>query len=752
MCSASLKRGYILGRPVNYIDRSWGLTKRLSWRGFASELALYKCTGLLKDLQGDIAPTIIAVTIDGISCSLAMEPPHHSFWIEASPDMPIVLKERVIAAFQKLHDRGLLHGDAELRHMLIGGDARVTLIDFQESRTTRPLADLQLKEARRFDFEEIEKMNREYRRDNANFARHMRRKERWLNGNIGPPVSDDEEPEGEDRVVPPVDIKTWEAQWGRASNSIPHRFIVPGQEPEELDAAVNDFIATVTRLEVARLAREEAKEILQARQRGEPMDIDPAPRSTPNPRKRHRSSSPESSKSSTPVKRRRANSDATLLSALDEELCVLQIGIANPFDSLSRSFSELAPGTNLLPAASSSDSALQPPKVKDFAFPPAPPPLAENPYARTTSSKFEISSDADLLPACIKQDPPGDVKVHDFGNEPYDGPRGYYVPHPPTENRMGIERVLYIRTSNCRVATEAKLDYHWNDLHFTPPPNFKRLLPRGRHVSLGALKRARDAMEDPETHQKPEWKQKREKREESGELEFLQSVEHLDVKGGGVILSPDEVAARRAAARPATPVRRLRRAGPSGYTRLKSALREKPQVKPLPLEAIYWADEADLCISPKLGPPPMPVTKNEPRAILGAWVTDRITATEARADNVEDEPSTAAYVSPESLDGTPRRPSRPRHPSRRSGHRPRPPAQPAQPPRSDNPYGPDRAYAFRPDVPDLFPKPPGYDEAEEERKALARIRASQYRPRPWWLPGVGSSSGFFQHLFGWLRR
>ena len=53
--------------------------------------------------------------------------------MEASALMPAVLEDRVVEAFIKLHERGIVHGDIVLRHILIGADARVTLIDFQAS-------------------------------------------------------------------------------------------------------------------------------------------------------------------------------------------------------------------------------------------------------------------------------------------------------------------------------------------------------------------------------------------------------------------------------------------------------------------------------------------------------------------------------------------------------------------------------------------------------------------------------------------
>ena len=60
--------------------------------------------------------------------------PHPSFWMEASPDMPFVLKEEVVTAYSKLHSLGVIHGNPQLRNILICADGRVKLIDFGLAR------------------------------------------------------------------------------------------------------------------------------------------------------------------------------------------------------------------------------------------------------------------------------------------------------------------------------------------------------------------------------------------------------------------------------------------------------------------------------------------------------------------------------------------------------------------------------------------------------------------------------------------
>ncbi|KAF8898534.1 hypothetical protein BD779DRAFT_1385865, partial [Infundibulicybe gibba] len=73
--------------------------------------------------QGIIVPNVIGVYSTQDRVRLVTELPHQSFWIEASPDMPDVLKVRCIEAFQMLHAHGVCHGDVKLSNILIGGDA-----------------------------------------------------------------------------------------------------------------------------------------------------------------------------------------------------------------------------------------------------------------------------------------------------------------------------------------------------------------------------------------------------------------------------------------------------------------------------------------------------------------------------------------------------------------------------------------------------------------------------------------------------
>ena len=178
------------------------------------QLALYN---YLKPLQGDVLLWIIGVHALPGAISIAMESPHHSFWVEASTDMPTVLKQRCIEAFEKIYERGVLHGDAELRHMLIGGDGQVTIVDFQMSRALAPNSDAMLLRAEseelalemrrvkyKLDYAGARKIEDEKMRRNE--EREQRRAHRIGSSAIQAHYEDALE---EDIVDPPVNTRDW---------------------------------------------------------------------------------------------------------------------------------------------------------------------------------------------------------------------------------------------------------------------------------------------------------------------------------------------------------------------------------------------------------------------------------------------------------------------------------------------------------------------------------------------------------------
>ncbi|KAH9946676.1 hypothetical protein B0H21DRAFT_742605 [Amylocystis lapponica] len=564
MCSATLKKGQLGDRTITYISRCWPLSKRMLWRGFHSELALYKSNDYLRSQQGDIIPNLIAVCMNPISVTLVMEPPHHSFWIEASPDMPVVLKERVIAAYEKLHARGLLHGDAELRHMLIGADAKVTLIDFQESRARVPNVDLMLYQATPEDFAfemrrvkfkldydgAREREGAKMERANQRAARvRSRRPRRIVKGQPVPAdiVEADVPLLEEDIREPPVPVDVWNDQWVPAAHTQPQRTIVPGQTTEQVAEAVRGLLTAIRRMEDEKAARLHFDHTFFAMQAS-----GPAPSQEP-------SSSPTAGESASPSKR-----------------------------------------------------------------------LPQSSYTRVVSSgpkSFEATTyvgwdDGELLPASTSSsDPPKPVHAHDYATQPYEGLRGFYVPHPPTENRMSMERVKYIRQNNANECADLGYKYWTFDLPNCKPPSYKRSVPSGTHIAKGILKRMRgktageeeegDGEDESPPPKKPRYVGRSMNGHYAGSMHRWEAKEVLDLSGRPGAPRPYQPSAPRPAF-PFTPSRRMRP--------VRGILRQTPAVKPVSYEAKDWEDEADVMLSPKVGPDFKKLPLWSTQALLHTWV------------------------------------------------------------------------------------------------------------------------------------
>ncbi|KAI6005214.1 hypothetical protein F5J12DRAFT_835519 [Pisolithus orientalis] len=314
MCAASIDTGFIAGKQIKYICRKWNTSREKEWIGFHSELALYTSEQYLKPLQGDVVPTIIGVHIMPEAISVTMELPHDSFWIESSPTMPDVLKERVIAAFEKIHTRGVLHGDPELRHMLIGADGRVTIIDFGMSRAITADDSVELEHAepeefllemrkvkfkldyrgaRKREADKVQAYLNRVRRNEMRRRKWERRKNGDKTGYISP-----YEPEPEDEVSePPVHHQDFREDWMKAADDTPHRVVVPGQTEVDVASAVQNFIDVVGHMahETPRdhdtLTSSLTSAFLRSKRRfDEAFEL---PSTWPFPAKRPRSESPE---------------------------------------------------------------------------------------------------------------------------------------------------------------------------------------------------------------------------------------------------------------------------------------------------------------------------------------------------------------------------------------------------------------------------------------------------------------------------
>lgn len=158
--------------------------------------------------------------------------------------MPNVLKRRCVEAFERLHAQGILHGDAELRHMLINADAKVTIIDFKAAATCVPLGNVGMEEVglRTAAPEEFKlEMRRVKFKLDYNGAREKER-EKQLRKKRG-------ELKEEDVLDPPVDLHTLNFLWLEGCERPPTRVVVPGQTKEQVGLAVKRFLKKVEEME-----------------------------------------------------------------------------------------------------------------------------------------------------------------------------------------------------------------------------------------------------------------------------------------------------------------------------------------------------------------------------------------------------------------------------------------------------------------------------------------------------------------------
>ena len=154
--------------------------------------------------------------------------------------MPDVLKVCCIEAFEKLHAHGILHGDAELRHMLINADAKVTIVDFKAAATCVPLENVGMEEVglRNATPEEFRlEMRRVKFKLDYDGAREKER-EKLVRKKRG-------ELRKEDLLDPPVEIHVLSFQWLEGCERPPIRFVVPGQTKEQVELAVKGFLKKI---------------------------------------------------------------------------------------------------------------------------------------------------------------------------------------------------------------------------------------------------------------------------------------------------------------------------------------------------------------------------------------------------------------------------------------------------------------------------------------------------------------------------
>lgn len=623
--------------------------------------------------------------------------PHPSFWMEASPDMPFILKEEVVSAYEKLHYRGVIHGKPQLRNMLICADGRVKLVDFQASRAldaflvvgihpaTHADIDLEIRQVKfKLDYVgarqyELDKRDRAHDIEVRNKERARLRKLQYT-GKYDGEVDDDEHYTGDDAIHPPIPDPFWQDHWVDDVDCEPRRFVAPGQTEEDLRSALRDFENVI-----AEKQKEYDEQILTQLQGAQSSGAVPPSEDDEQEtvligryylRRRKRADS-ETSDVGGPTKTREG---------LEEELqrhireANAEAAAATEYPFPSRVIAKTYDGRTIgmeeygydLPRASSSSAFTRPkdPIVRDYgAVVPPSEPLQSNPYPKTSWSTDAGFNGGDLPRASsstnVESKP---VKVIDYAAQPYYGHQGYYVPHPPTETRAGIERVRHIRETNRETAEQMGFGpcYARKD-NYCIPPSYKRPpsdRPWFTTISLGKLKRRREADMEREEHVNYPHVPKRQKVEddqaEALALQLVASDECIQIR--------QPVPARDASRRPsgsgrAKSKRPARDPETGKLVPVPILLPPRPrEFRKLPARREFWTGEREPCLSPKLGPPRLPVAPDESRAILGAFVYPalpyfhmrQLTAEQRRVDKArKDKTADSTPPPPEALASPP---------------------------------------------------------------------------------------------------
>ncbi|KAG8919277.1 hypothetical protein FRC01_001368 [Tulasnella sp. 417] len=94
----------------------------------------------------------------------AMEPPHNTpkGWTEVDPKSTSAhVKQKIIQAYDEIHASGVLHGDVQLRHILITDDEDICIVDWKSARSLTAMPSIGLHQCNPADLEaELQQVRR----------------------------------------------------------------------------------------------------------------------------------------------------------------------------------------------------------------------------------------------------------------------------------------------------------------------------------------------------------------------------------------------------------------------------------------------------------------------------------------------------------------------------------------------------------------------------------------------------------------
>ena len=373
-----------------------------------------------------------------------MEAPHPQFWFEAHSDMTPILKKHVVNAYCKLHRHGVVHGAVEMCNIWVSGDGRVTLMDFSRSLSTKPLPQIGLQKAEKHHFrdelkEVMYKLDYEgaRNRENASTYRmlevadrngmneHLRQQQASGRGD-GPKLPDLTLP-FEDLEGPTPFAPSFLEYSCRSFAKSPKHYILPGQTRAQREVAVQNFEHTVIRLENEYAALAQSKILVEVPQTRLPIpaalpdlhSLRSSPVQSTLKRKAEEDVSHEP-----PPKRIREESLRPTSTSTAPVLC--------KFTCQWRSFVLYRP----------LDISLRVDNTAAYNV------STSLPRATCPPPEVSVQESSKASTAESGEHPETPYIPRDYVSVPYDGPRGYYFPHPPTEALASTLRAAHIRNEN----------------------------------------------------------------------------------------------------------------------------------------------------------------------------------------------------------------------------------------------------------------------------------------------------------------
>lgn len=598
------------------------------------QLALYRLPQYLLLLQGEIVPHVIGVFANSQGVDVKMELPHPLFWFEASSNMPEVLKARCIEAYRKLHMHGILHDSVELRHILVNGSGRVQIVDFTKSRAKTPAPEYGIAEANDQDFER--EMREVMYKLNYRSAKSFETS-RYLIGNLRSEVNRRNEKAGFDHryyitgvprtgdttILPFPDEQLWK-EWNTDSDRRPLKFEVPGRTRQTLDIAWKKFKEWLYREEIE-YWRKVYRSMVQTPARGPSLKrkASTALDDTPSSKRLCSSPSPFTLTSTTP-----GPQDITMGNELsspstrawdDTDLAVENptTGTLVPLSYVAHLVKYLSDVFYAVPTSSqSSPSNTQ--HSEDIATEEEPFPEL---FVPTTSNIYSVEEcgplDLPIASSFLSSEPRNPV-VRDFVDKPFDGPKGFYVPYPPLETRVSLQRTLFMRAANAAKCTQAGLPYNFDRGRLEYAQNYP---PEERlsGFSKGAMKRKQEQLEELNRNGRPKKKQRLAVQDHESKPGCGYGTTFLDIRGGR-FLSESEFIKRQARNQRDHDAKGQGKEPASG---VRGILKPTPPVKTFSYNKEDWP-VPQTPLSPKMGPEKIAVRSEELRAVYNSVIDQRL--------------------------------------------------------------------------------------------------------------------------------